>query len=82
MISFLLALVVLAGPTPPAPFAANEGGGRAELEEGGRDLERGVVLGGHGRDGTMRVVGWKRDRVEGRKDNEGRNASYCLSPGG
>ena len=37
---FLLALVVRAGPTPPAPFAADEGGERAELEEGGRDLER------------------------------------------
>ena len=37
---FLLALVVLAGPTPLAPFAADEGGGGAELEEGGRDLER------------------------------------------
>ena len=30
---FLLALVVLTGPTPPAQFAADEGGGRAELEE-------------------------------------------------
>ena len=35
MLLFLLALVVLAGPTP---FAG--GGGGAELEEGGRDLER------------------------------------------
>ena len=60
---FLLALVVLAGPTPPAPFAPDEGGGGAELEEGGRDLEREllvrvcVVIGGRGRDGTMMVVG-------------------------
>ena len=37
MLLSLLALVVLAGPTPPAPFAA---GGGAELQEGGRDLER------------------------------------------
>ena len=28
------------GPTPPAPFAPDEGGGGAEVEEGGRDLER------------------------------------------
>ena len=28
------------GPTPSAPFAADEGGGEGELEEGGRDLER------------------------------------------
>ena len=37
MLLFLLALVVLAGSTPPAPFAARGG---AELEEAGRDLER------------------------------------------
>ena len=28
------------GPTPSAPYAADEGGGGAELDEGGRDLER------------------------------------------
>ena len=37
---FLLALVVLAGPTPPAPFAPDDGGGGTEPEEGGRDLDR------------------------------------------
>ena len=83
---FLLALVVLAGPTPPARFAADEGGGGgAELEEGGRDLERerdageGVcrVLGGPGRDGTMIVVGlwWKKGGVEG-KETEGRSVLF------
>ena len=35
-----MALVVLAGPTPPAAFAADESGRGAELEEAGRDLER------------------------------------------
>lgn len=40
MLSFLLALVVLAGPIPPDPFAADDGGKGAELEEGGRDLGR------------------------------------------
>ena len=37
---FFLALVVLVGSTPPASLTADEGGGGAELEEGGRDLER------------------------------------------
>ena len=43
-----------------------------------------VVLGGHGRDGTMMVVGswWKREGAEGREEKEGRNASYCLLLGG
>ena len=40
MLLFFLDLVVRAGHTPPAPFAVEEGGGEAELEEGGRDLER------------------------------------------
>ena len=43
------------------------------------------MLGGRGRDGTMMVVGlwWKRGGgVEGRKEKEGRSASYCLSQGG
>ena len=37
-----------------------------------------VVLGGRGRDGTMMVVGsrWKREGIEGRKEKEGRSASY------
>ena len=30
---------MLTGPTPPAPFTADERGGGAELEEGGHDLE-------------------------------------------
>ena len=76
------------GATPPAPLTADDGGGGAELEEGGRDLERDetpvmvwVVLCGRRRDGTMMAVGswWKREGVEGRKD---RSASYCLSLGG
>jgi len=37
MLLFLLALVILTGPTLPAPFAV---GGGAELEEGGCDLKR------------------------------------------
>ena len=37
---FLPALVVLVGPTPSAPLTADDGGGGAELEDGGRDLER------------------------------------------
>ena len=80
---------MLAGPTPPAPFTADEGGGGAELEEGGRDLEREwvrvcVVLGGCGQDGTMMVVGswWMREEVEETMEREGRSASYCLSPAG
>ena len=28
------------GPTPSAPLTADDGGGGAELEDGGRDLER------------------------------------------
>ena len=40
MLLFLLALVVLAGPTSPAPLMADDGGEGAELEEEGRDLER------------------------------------------
>ena len=38
-------------------------------------------LGGRGRDGTMKVVGWwwERDGVEWRKEKEGRGASSCLS---
>jgi len=55
---FLLALVVLAGPTPPAPFAA---GGGAELQEGGRGLERERDAG----EGECRVMwawaGWNED---------------------
>ena len=92
MLLFLLALVVLPGPTPLAPFAADDGGGGAELGEeavigsGSGTLVRVcVVLGGRrGRDGMMMVMGswWKTDGVEGRKEKEGRSASYCLSPGG
>ena len=43
-----------------------------------------VALGGRGRDGTMMVEGWcwKKEGVEGKKEKEGRSASYCLSPGG
>ena len=37
---FLLALVVRAGHTPLAPFAVKDGGEVAQLEKGGRDLER------------------------------------------
>ena len=79
------------GPTPPAPLTADDGGGGAGLEEGGRDLGRqrdadeGVcrvrwVWAG----GTMMMVGslWKREGAEGRKEKEGRSASCCLSPGG
>ena len=40
MLLFWLVLVVLADPTLPAQVAADDGGGGAELEEGGRDLER------------------------------------------
>ena len=85
MLLFRLALVVLAGPTPPAPFAAADGGGGAELEEGGRDLERERDAG----EGVCRVkwawAGWNDDGggfvfKEGGK--EGRSASYCLSLGG
>lgn len=58
MLLFLLALVVLAGPTPPAPFTV---GGGAELEEGGRDLERERDPG----EGVCRVrcawAGWNED---------------------
>ena len=58
---FLLALVVLAGPTPPAPFAPDEGGGGAEPEEGGRDLDRERDAG----EGVCRVrwawAGWNDD---------------------
>ena len=36
MLLSLLALVVLAGPTLPTPFAVDEGGGGAELLRGGR----------------------------------------------
>ena len=43
-----------------------------------------VVLGVRGRDGSMMVVGsWcKWEGVDGRKEKEGRSASYYLSPGG
>ena len=43
-----------------------------------------VVLGGRGRDGTMMVADswWKKGGVAGRKEKEGRSASYCLSLGG
>ena len=63
------------GPTPPAPLTADDGGGGAELDEGGRDLERDetpvrvcVVLCGRRRNGTMMVVGswWKREERRGR----------------
>ena len=37
---FFLALVVLAGPTLPAPFAVKDGGGVAQLEKRGCNLER------------------------------------------
>ena len=42
------------------------------------------VIGGHGRDGTMMVVGswWMREEVEETMEREGRSASYCLSPAG
>ena len=40
MLLFFLDLVVRVGHTPPAPFAVEDGGGVAELEEGGTDLER------------------------------------------
>ena len=63
-ILFLLALVVLASPTPPAPFAVHEGGGGAELEEGGHDLERERDAG----EGVCRVrwvwAGWNVDRSD------------------
>jgi len=36
MLLSLLALVILAGPTLPTPFAVDEGGGGAELLRGGR----------------------------------------------
>ena len=89
MLLFLLALVVLPGPTPLAPFAEDDGGGGADLEEeaviwsgSGMLVRVCVVLGGRGRDGTMMVVGswWKTEGVQGRKEREGRSASYCLSP--
>ena len=52
---------MLAGPTPPAPFTADEGGGGAELEEGGRHLEREWDTG----EGVCRVrwvwAGWNDD---------------------
>ena len=43
-----------------------------------------AVLGGHGRDGTMMVVGslWKREGVEESKEKEGPSTSHCLSPAG
>ena len=40
MLLFFLAEVVLAGPTPPAPLTADDGGGGAQLDEGGHDLEQ------------------------------------------
>ena len=52
--------------------------------ESGMPVRVCVVLGGRGRDGMMMVVGWwwKKEGVEGRKETEGRSASYCLSLGG
>ena len=52
MLLFFLALVVLAGPALPAPFAADDGGAGTELEKGGRDLERERDAGG----GVRRVM--------------------------
>ena len=79
------------GPTPPAPCAADEGGGGAELEEGGRELEQERDAGEGvccvrrawaGWDDDVVGSWWKRDRVEERNEKEGRTASYCLSLGG
>jgi hypothetical protein len=74
---FLLVLVVLAEPIPPAPFVGDEDGGGAEPEEGGRDLERERDAG----EGARRVM-WACEGVDGRKGKGGRSASYCVSPGG
>ena len=40
MLLFFLAEVVLVGPTSPAPLTADDGGGGAQLDEGGCNLEQ------------------------------------------
>ena len=51
--------------------------------ESGMPVRVCVVIGGHGRDGTMMMVSsWRREGVEETMEREGRSASHCLSPAG